>query len=1155
MKKLLLFFIVMLLSIPTCAFTGEAEIDGIKYYIITKGQTAEVRHKNYSGDIVIPSSIEYEGVICSVVSIGEKAFYKCSELTSVTIPNSVSSIGTSAFNGCSSLSSVTIPQNVTSIGDFTFESCGLINFTIPNGVTSIGIQAFQGCGRLISVTIPNSVKSIGKLAFSGCTSLEKVIISDLSAWCDIYFESVSSNPLYNAKHLYLGESTEITDLDIPYEVTRIRNYAFRGCSGITSVTIPNSVKSIGEQSFYACEGLKLLTIGSDVADIYKEAFAYCKELAEVYCYAKKVPYTVQIFNNSFVEYATLYVPASLIEQYKAKAPWSGFGKIEILDYIDGIYYNLNGDEAEVTYLDDNYNSYSGTVVIPGSVTYRGKNFSVTKIGDNAFRSCSGLTSIIIPNSVNSIGSYAFADSKKLASVIIPDGVPNIAEYTFSNCSGLTSVTIPNSIKSIDTGAFEGCSGLTSISIPNNVTTIGNVAFKGCSSLTSVTIPNSVTEINVGAFENCSSLSDVYCIAEAVPNTHITTYDNSSIKSATLHTPNKSIHLYKQSSPWSSFGRFAGLYGSEYILSYIIDGSKYKSYKFWEDEKIFPEDEPTKEGHTFSGWSEIPETMPAHDVMVTGSFSINSYKLTYIVDGEEYKSYEINYGTSITAEVEPTKEGHTFSGWSEIPEKMPAHDVTVTGSFSINSYKLTYIVDGEEYKSYEINFGTSIIAEVEPAKIGHTFSGWSEIPETMPAHDVTVTGSFSVNSYTLTYMVDGEVYKTYEIEYGTTIIPEETPTKIGYTFSGWGDIPSTMPAKDVTLSGTFSINSYKLTYVVDGEEYKIVEVEYNSSITPEAEPTKEGHTFSGWSEIPETMPAYDVTVTGSFTVNTYTLTYMVDGEVYKTSEVDYGTTITPEAAPTKTGYTFSGWDDVPLSMPARDVTVSGTFAINSYKLTYLVDGEEYKIFEIVYDSAITPEAEPTKEGHTFSGWSEIPATMPAHDVTVTGTMIPNLYQLMYLVDGLEYKTVDVPFGTAITPEPEPEKEGYTFSGWIGLPETMPARLVIVTGTFSINSYTLTYMIDEEVYKQVVYEYGASITPEPTPQGDYVSFEWVGVPETMPAHDVTVTAIYETGIAEIMMMVQQGQVRIYAPNGKRLNKQQKGLNIVVMQDGTTKKVVVK
>jgi hypothetical protein len=300
---------------------------------------------------------------------------------------------------------------------------------------------------------------------------------------------------------------------------------------------------------------------------------------------------------------------------------------------------------------------------------------------------------------------------------------------------------------------------------------------------------------------------------------------------------------------------------------------------------------------------------------------------------------------------------------------------------------------------------------------------------------------------------------------------------------------------------------------------------------------------------------DLTVMVTFGVNQYTLTYIVDGEEYKTLQVDYKATITPEPDPVKEGYTFSGWSEIPETMPAHDVTVNGTFSVNSYTLTYLIDDEVYKTMEVVYGSSITPEAAPTKEGYTFSGWSEIPATMPAQDVTVTGTFVPNNYPLVYLLDGDEYKTVDVPFGSVITPEPDPEKEGYTFSGWKGLPETMPAKMVIVTGTFSINSYTLTYMIDEEVYKQVVYEYGAAITPEPQPEGDYVSFEWVGVPEKMPAHDVTVTAVYETGIAEIMMMAQQGHVRIYSPNGKKLSKLQKGLNIVVMQDGTTKKVVMK
>ena len=255
--------------------------------------------------------------------------------------------------------------------------------------------------------------------------------------------------------------------------------------------------------------------------------------------------------------------------------------------------------------------------------------------------------------------------------------------------------------------------------------------------------------------------------------------------------------------------------------------------------------------------------------VKGTLTINPgvYKLIYKVDGEVYKSYDVVYGDAITPEPEPTKEGYTFSGWSEIPEMMPAHDVTVTGSFSINSYKLTYTVDGEVYKTYDLEYGATITPEAEPTKEGYTFSGWSTIPTTMPAYDVTITGSFTKGAYKLTYMLDGVVYKTISYDYGDAITPEPAPTKEGYTFSGWSEIPATMPAHDVTVTGTFSINKYKLTYTVDGEVYKTYEMEYGATITPEVEPTKEGYTFSGWSEIPATMPAHDVTVTGTFTLDT------------------------------------------------------------------------------------------------------------------------------------------------------------------------------------------------------------------------------------------------------------------------------------------------
>ena len=545
----------------------------------------------------------------------------------------------------------------------------------------------------------------------------------------------------------------------------------------------------------------------------------------------------------------------------------------------------------------------------------------------------------------------------------------------------------------------------------------------------------------------------------------------------------------------------------YNLIYMLDGAEYKRLEVAFGEKLTAEAAPEKEGHTFSGWEGLPETMPASDVTVTGSFTADTYTLTYVVDGEVYKTFQFAYGEKLTAEAAPEKEGHTFSGWEGLPETMPASDVTVTGTFTVNTYHLIYMLDGVEYKRLEVAYGEKLTAEAAPEKDGYTFSGWQGLPETMPASDVTVTGSFSTNSYTLTYVVDGEVYKTFQFGFGEKLTAEAAPEKEGHTFSGWEGLPETMPASDVTVTGKFTVNTYNLIYMVDGEEYKRFEIAYGEKLTAEAAPVKDGYTFSGWQGLPETMPASDVTVTGSFSTNSYTLTYVVDGEVYKTFQFAYGEKLTAEVAPEKEGHTFSGWEGLPETMPASDVTVTGKFIVNTYNLIYMVDGEEYKRLEVAYGEKLTAEAAPEKEGHTFSGWEGLPETMPASDVTVTGTFTVNTYTLIYMLDGETYKSVQIEYGSKVNPESAPEKEGYTFSGWEGLPETMPASDVTVNGKYAINSYVLTYMVDDEVYVSMEVEYGARITPEDAPEKEGHTFSgWDGLPDTMPSHDVTVNAYY-------------------------------------------------
>ena len=382
MKKSFGIMMAMALNcLPIAAFEGYAEIDGINYYILTKGAYAEVAFKSsgYTGDVVIPSSVEYEGVTCTVTAIRNSAFYYESNLNSVSIPNTVESIGISAFEGSSMLKTVNIPQSVTSIGQKAFYRCeGLetvkadnieswckmeigqdasplvyaqhlyfgntevTDLQIPSSVTSVCGRAFHGYKGLKSVTFDTSVTSVGDYAFHGCTELATVSMSNS-------ISDIGTFAFYGC--------TALTTLTLSEGLNAIKQGCFYGCSKLTNVSVPNSVTIIERDAFKGCSAIKKVYIGNGILKIGMTAFSNCSDITDVYCSANVSPkldamyykdYTLP-FYGSHIEYTTLHVPESSITDYQSNVIWNGFGNIVALTEgdtgISTILYSYNANEV------------------------------------------------------------------------------------------------------------------------------------------------------------------------------------------------------------------------------------------------------------------------------------------------------------------------------------------------------------------------------------------------------------------------------------------------------------------------------------------------------------------------------------------------------------------------------------------------------------------------------------------------------------------------------------------------------------------------------------------------------------------------------------------------------------------------------------------
>lgn len=536
--------------------------------------------------------------------------------------------------------------------------------------------------------------------------------------------------------------------------------------------------------------------------------------------------------------------------------------------------------------------------------------------------------------------------------------------------------------------------------------------------------------------------------------------------------------------------------------------------------------PERVGHTFVGWDkEIPETMPAQNLILQSQWKVNVYSLNFYSEGALYLKQTYEYGATIEYESvsNPIRTGYFFLGWDlDKPTTMPATDVKLTARWSLNVHELILVTDANNPSTNDTlyyDFGASIEPIADPEKEGYTFLGWDvKVPSTMPDNSLVVTAKWSINNYTLTTLVNC-VPTTYTYTFGDEVSIAD-PSVEGYEFKGWNPvIPSTMPGKNVLVIADMQILQYNFITKVD-DDSDTIQYNFNEAIATPEVPTKEGHTFKGWSSaIPATMPAEDVIISALWETNSYKVYFVSDEDTLQTVSYKYGEKIERLKSPSKEGYLFLDWLDemggeIPATMPAKDLVFNAEWMINSYYFVTIADGDIVAKKYDYMEEIATPEI-PTRKGYTFAEWNKsIPATMPAYNDTVKALWDVNSYVLTWVVDG-DSSSVIYTYGEPINKVKDPEKIGYTFVGWDQfIAETMPDRDLVYNAEFVINSYQFIVNVDGK-RDSTSYNFGDTLLAldEPVKKG-HTFVRWLGnIPATMPAYNVEVYALFERDTFEL------------------------------------------
>ena len=586
---------------------------------------------------------------------------------------------------------------------------------------------------------------------------------------------------------------------------------------------------------------------------------------------------------------------------------------------------------------------------------------------------------------------------------------------------------------------------------------------------------------------------------------------------------------------------------EYTVTYVDNEKIVKTEKVKENGSLTAP-KVSKEGHTFKYWSEEPNgkeydlnTKVTKDITLYSVYDINKYTVTFMNEKEKYDEQQVEYGGNIEVPTSPLKKYYTFKYWSleengdsyDLNTKV-TKDITLYSVYDINKYTVTFIDKGKEIDKQELEAGSVVIAP-KVSMEGYKFKYWSEkengkeynlnLPIT---RNLTLYSVYEINKYNVEFYDSNKLIKTIKVDYDNTINSNEVPTvsKIGYTFTGWIENNKNFDFTTKIKENKKLYSKYEIikNAVIFNDENRITtkKVDYNNKVEKIESQGKTGYTFKYWSTTQDgeefdfnTLITESITLYAVYEINEYSVNFIDQGDVYgDTQRVKYNNVaVKPETDPIKEGYTFKYWSleengvayDFNTKI-TKNTTLYSVYSVNNYKVSFVDNGTKYIEDETIeYNkTAIKPETDPSKVGHTFKYWSLEENgvaydfnTKITKDITLYSVYSVNSYKVSFINEGTKYiedETIEYN-KVALKPETDPSKVGHTFKYW-SLEEngiaydfnTKITKDTILYSVYEANEYTVKFMNGDNLFKQEQVKYGLKATkPSENPTREHNLFK--------------------------------------------------------------------